>query len=140
YHRPDRRVPVFGPYKGGGRPMVNRTPHILVVDDDREIRRLLERYLAEHGFRVSAAADGRAMLRILALGRIELIVLDLMLPGEDGLGLCRRVRQTSQVPILMLTAVSAETDRIIGLELGADDYLGKPFNPRELVARIRAIL
>jgi two-component system OmpR family response regulator len=120
--------------------MANRTPHILVVDDDREIRRLLERYLAEHGFRVSTAADGRQMMRTLALGRIELIVLDLMLPGEDGLGLCRRVRQASQVPILMLTAVAAETDRIIGLELGADDYLSKPFNPRELVARIRAIL
>ena len=120
--------------------MASRTPHILVVDDDREIRKLLERYLAEHGFRVSAAQDGRAMLRHLGLGRIELIVLDLMLPGEDGLSLCRRVRQTSAVPIIMLTAAAAETDRIIGLELGADDYLAKPFNPRELVARIRAIL
>ncbi len=89
---------------------------------------------------MSVAGDGREMDRVLADARVDLIVLDLMLPGEDGLSLCRRLRASSQVPILMLTAKSEEIDRIVGLEIGADDYLGKPFNPRELLARIRAIL
>ena len=116
------------------------SPHILVVDDDREIRDLLSRFLAKHGYRVSTAADGRDMRRILGDARIDLIVLDLMLPGEDGLTLCRNLRVESGVPVIMLTAMGEETDRIIGLEMGADDYLAKPFNPRELLARIKAVL
>lgn len=116
------------------------TPHILVVEDDREISTLVARYLRANECRVSLAGDGRGMDRALANARVDLIVLDLMLPGEDGLTLCRRLRAVSTVPILMLTAKAEEIDRIIGLEIGADDYLGKPFNPRELLARIRAIL
>ncbi|MDA1099444.1 MAG: response regulator [Proteobacteria bacterium] len=119
-------------------------PHILVVDDDREIRDLLARFLRKHGFRVDSAADGREMWRLLEVGRFDLIVLDLMLPGEDGLSLCRRLRaQTvtpASPPIIMLTAIGDEMDRIIGLEMGADDYLAKPFNPRELLARMRAVM
>lgn len=116
------------------------TPHILVVEDDREISALVARYLRANDCRVTLAGDGREMDRRLADSRVDLVVLDLMLPGEDGLSLCRRIRQNSTVPILMLTAKAEEIDRIIGLEIGADDYLGKPFNPRELLARIRAIL
>ena len=116
------------------------SPHILVVDDDREIRDLLSRFLRKHNFRVTAAADGREMRKALEAGRFDLVVLDLMLPGEDGLALCRWLRTTSQMPIIMLTAVSEDTDRIIGLEMGADDYVAKPFNPRELLARIRAVM
>ena len=117
-----------------------KTPHILVVDDDREIRSLVAQLLRKHGFRVTDAADGREMMQVLENGRFDLAVLDLMLPGEDGLSLCRRVRATSSLPIIMLTAMGEETDRIVGLEMGADDYLPKPFNPRELLARIRAVL
>ena len=116
------------------------SPHILVVDDDREIRDLTGRYLRKHGFRVESAGDAKAMDRLLRDGRFDLIVLDLMLPGEDGLSICRRLRASTRIPILMLTAVAEDTDRIIGLEIGADDYLTKPFNPRELLARIRAVL
>jgi len=119
---------------------MDRSAHILVVDDDREIRNLLSKFLTKNGFRVSLAADGREMRRVLAEAKIDLIVLDLMLPGESGLTLCGQLRATTSTPIIMLTAVSEETDRIIGLEMGADDYLPKPFNPRELLARIRAIL
>ena len=115
-------------------------PHVLVVDDDREIRELLARFLFARGFRIETAADGREMFAALGAGRFDLIVLDLMLPGEDGLSLCRRVRADSDLPIIMLTAVGEDTDRIVGLEVGADDYVPKPFNPRELVARIRAVL
>jgi len=117
-------------------------PHILVVDDDREIRDLLARFLRKHGFRVDSAADGRKMWRQLDNGRFDLVVLDLMLPGEDGLSLCRRLRAQAgpATPVIMLTAIGEEMDRIIGLEMGADDYLAKPFNPRELLARIRAVL
>ncbi len=115
-------------------------PHILVVDDDREIRSLVSQFLRKHGFRVTDAADGRDMMQVLDGGRFDLVVLDLMLPGEDGLSLCRRVRAGSSLPIIMLTAMGEETDRIVGLEMGADDYLPKPFNPRELLARIRAVL
>jgi two-component system OmpR family response regulator len=114
--------------------------HILVVDDHREIRDLVSRALAREGFRVSVAADGRAMHKVLANGRIDLILLDLMLPGEDGLSLCRNLRAGFDVPIIMLTAKAEEVDRVIGLEMGADDYLPKPFGSRELVARIRAVL
>jgi len=115
-------------------------PHLLVVDDDREIRDLLSRFLRKHGFRVTAAADGRRMHEALAGGRFDLVVLDLMLPGEDGLSLCRGLRARSDLPVIMLTAMGEETDRIVGLELGADDYIAKPFNPRELLARVRAVL
>ena len=116
------------------------TPHILVVEDDREISALVARYLRANDCRVAVAADGREMDRQLADGHFDLIVLDLMLPGEDGLSICRRIRKSSRMPIVMLTAKSDELDRIVGLELGADDYLAKPFNPRELLARIRAVL
>jgi two-component system OmpR family response regulator len=114
--------------------------HILVVDDHREIRDLVSRALAKDGFRVSAAADGRAMRKVLADGRIDLILLDLMLPGEDGLSLCRTLRAESNIPIIMLTAKGDEVDRVVGLEMGADDYLAKPFGSRELIARIKAVL
>ncbi|MBI3506149.1 MAG: response regulator [Proteobacteria bacterium] len=120
--------------------MNSRTPHILVVDDDREIRRLVARFLTENGLRVTAAADGSEADTALAAGRFDLVVLDLMLPGEDGISIARRLRRTGDLPILMLTARGTETDRIVGLEIGADDYLTKPFSPRELLARIRAVL
>jgi two-component system, OmpR family, response regulator len=116
------------------------TPHILIVDDDKETCVLLSKFLTRHGYRVSAAHDGRAMLRALDAARVNLIVLDLMLPGEDGLSLCRRLRANSTVPIIMLTAMGEQADRIIGLEVGADDYLQKAADPRELLARIRAVL
>ena len=115
-------------------------PHILVVDDDREIRDLLARFLERHRFRVTGARDGREARRCWTAGHYQLVVLDLMLPGESGLDLARWMRTQSDVPIVMLTAMGEETDRIIGLELGADDYMPKPFNPRELLARIRAVL
>ena len=114
--------------------------HILVVDDDRDIRELLSEYLQKQGYRISVAGDGRAMRAAIAVAVPDLIVLDLMLPGEDGLTLCRELRSQSDVPVLMLTARGEEIDRIVGLEMGADDYLAKPFNPRELVARIKSIL
>ena len=116
------------------------SPHILIVDDHREIRDLVSRALTKEGFRVSTAADGRAMRKVLADRRIDLVLLDLMLPGEDGLSLCRGIRAESNLPIVMLTAKGDEVDRVIGLEMGADDYLPKPFGSRELIARIRAVL
>src|SRR5262245_17229021 len=119
---------------------MNPLPHLLIVDDDKEICALLSKFLAQHGCRVSIAHDGRAMMQTLKTTRISLVVLDIMLPGEDGLSLCRRLRADSGVPIVMLTAVGEDTDRIVGLEMGADDYLTKPFNPRELLARVRAVL
>ena len=119
---------------------MNAAPHILIVDDHREIRELVGACLTQEGFRVSAAADGKAMRKVLADSRIDLILLDLMLPGEDGLSLCRAIRAESTVPIIMLTAKGEEVDRVIGLEMGADDYLPKPFGSRELIARIRAVL
>ena len=115
-------------------------PHILVVDDHAEIRELLQRFLIDHGLRVSTASNGSEMKKVLADAAIDLVVLDLMMPGEDGLTLCRNLRSKSDIPVIMLTAMGEETDRIIGLEMGADDYLAKPFNPRELFARIKAIL
>ena len=114
--------------------------HILIVDDDREIRDLLGRVLARHGYRVTGAGDGKEMRRALAEWSIDLVILDLMLPGEDGLSLCRNLRARSQIPVIMLTMMGEETDRILGLEMGADDYIPKPFNPRELVARMKAVL
>jgi two-component system, OmpR family, response regulator len=116
------------------------SPHILVVEDDKQISRLVARYLRANQCRVTLASDGREMAHKLGASRIDLIVLDLMLPGEDGLSLCRRLRSDSRVPIIMLTAKGDEIDRVIGLEMGADDYLAKPFSPRELLARIRAVL
>lgn len=116
------------------------TAHILVVDDDREIRDLTARFLRKHGFRVDDAANAKEMDAQLADGSFDLIVLDLMMPGEDGLSICRRLRADTAIPIIMLTALGEETDRIVGLEMGADDYLPKPFNPRELLARIKAVL
>ncbi|MCD9502646.1 two-component system response regulator OmpR [Photobacterium phosphoreum] len=114
---------------------------ILVVDDDMRLRALLERYLSEQGFQVRSVANGEQMDRLLARETFHLMVLDLMLPGEDGLSICRRLRNANNMlPILMLTAKGDEVDRIVGLEVGADDYLPKPFNPRELLARIRAVL
>jgi two-component system OmpR family response regulator len=115
-------------------------PHILVVDDDREIRELLAGFLERQGFRVTGVRDAREARRIWPNGHFHLIVLDLMLPGESGLDFARWLRSQSEVPIVMLTAMGEETDRILGLELGADDYMPKPFNPRELLARIRAVL
>lgn len=114
--------------------------HILVVDDDREIRELLARFLERNRLRVTAVRDAREARRVLPHANFHLVVLDLMLPGESGLELARWLRSQSDVPIIMLTAMGEETDRIIGLELGADDYLAKPFNPRELLARMRAVL
>ncbi|BEE19599.1 response regulator [Aeromonas enteropelogenes] len=114
--------------------------HILVVDDHSEIRDLLKRFLEQHGLRVSCARDGKEMKRLLEEREFDLLVLDLMMPGEDGLTLCRELRVKSNMPIIMLTAMGEETDRIIGLEMGADDYLAKPFNPRELLARIKAVM
>ena len=113
---------------------------ILFVEDDRDIRTLLADFLAREGFAVEVAEDGAAADRVLARTRPDLVILDIMLPGEDGLSICRRLRARGAVPIIMLTAKNDDVDRIVGLELGADDYLGKPFNPRELLARIRAIL
>jgi two-component system OmpR family response regulator len=114
--------------------------HILVVDDDQEIRTLLADYLERNGYRVSVLPDGRELLRVVGSRSIDLLVLDLMLPGVDGLTLCRDLRARSRLPVLILSARGEDVDRIVGLEMGADDYLAKPFHPRELLARIRAIL
>jgi len=121
---------------------MENTDHILIVDDDREIRELLATYLVKNGLRASTAANGRQMRALLEEVPVDLIVLDLMLPGEDGLVLCRELRagKWRNIPVLMLTARSEETDRIIGLEMGADDYLANPFAVRELLARIRSVL
>lgn len=113
---------------------------ILIVDDDPEIRDLLAQFLRGHDYETDTAADGFVMDAALARQEFDLVVLDVMMPGEDGLSLCRRLRQESELPVIMLTAIGDETDRIVGLEMGADDYLAKPFNPRELLARIKAVL
>lgn len=118
-----------------------RADKILIVDDDARIRDLLRRYLTQEGFEVMVAEDGKALNRLLLRETVNLIVLDLMMPGEDGLSICRRLRSSNdRTPIIMLTAKGEDVDRIVGLEVGADDYLGKPFNPRELLARIHAVL
>ncbi|MGH8283377.1 MAG: response regulator [Gammaproteobacteria bacterium] len=114
--------------------------HILVVDDDTEIRALLEEYLTRQGYRVTGVPDGPGMEQAMEDARFDLVVLDLMLPGEDGVSLCRKLRTRSSIPVIMLTARGGEGDRIAGLETGADDYLPKPFNPRELLARIKSVL
>ena len=120
--------------------MTTAPQHLLIVDDDADIRQLLGDYLRENGYRVTSAADGKGMRAVLAAGVPDLIVLDVMLPGEDGISLCRAVRARSEVPIIMLTARGDDTDRIVGLEVGADDYVPKPFNPRELLARVKSVL
>ncbi|NHO18204.1 response regulator [Acetobacter oeni] len=119
---------------------MEQTPHILVIDDDREIRDLLSKFLERNQMRVTSARDGREARRVWSQGHYHLVVLDLMLPGESGLDVARWLRSQTNIPIIMLTAMGDDTDRIIGLELGADDYVAKPFNPRELLARIRAVL
>jgi len=116
------------------------TKHILVVDDHNEIRDLLGRYLGQHGYQVSLAEGGETMRQVLARESIDLVVLDIMMPGEDGLSLCRYLRAQDGPPVIMLTAMSEEADTIVGLEMGADDYVSKPFSPRELLARIKAVL
>lgn len=118
---------------------MNETAHILLVDDDREIRDLVSRLLERHGFAVLTAKDAREMATTLSRAKPDLLILDVMLPGKDGLQICREVREESHVPILMLTAMGEEADRVVGLEMGADDYLAKPFSFQELLARLRAI-
>jgi DNA-binding response OmpR family regulator len=120
--------------------MTTPKPTILIVEDDPEIRRLVGDFLVHEGYDVETAADGKAMDVVLQRVRPDLIILDLMLPGEDGLAICRRLRTGDPIPILMLTAKSDEIDRVVGLEMGADDYLAKPFSSRELLARARAIM
>lgn len=115
-------------------------PLLLIVDDDPEICQLVGQFLEPHGFRVTTASDGAAMRRAMAGEHVDLVILDLMLPGEDGLSLCRDLRARSRIPVIFLTAAGSETDRIVGLEMGADDYLAKPFSSRELLARVRAVL
>jgi two-component system OmpR family response regulator len=119
---------------------MERQQTICLVDDDQDILELLSAYLERHGFAVSRAEDGAALMRILRQSPPDLIVLDIMLPGEDGFSICRNVRALGQVPIIFLSALHESTDRIVGLELGADDYMSKPFEPRELLARIRSVL
>jgi two-component system OmpR family response regulator len=119
---------------------MERADHVLVVDDDAEIRKLLGEYLQRNGFRVSLATDGKEMRRTIEHTRPDIVVLDVMLPGDSGLALCRDLRARSSLPVIMLTARGEEIDRIVGLEIGADDYLTKPFSPRELLARIKSIL
>jgi two-component system OmpR family response regulator len=116
------------------------TPHVLVVDDSADIREPLARYLSKKGMRVTTAAGGQDVRRLVKGSTFDLVVLDIMMPGEDGLSLCRFLQETSDVPVILLTALVEETDRIVGLEVGADDYVTKPFSPRELLARIRAVL
>ncbi len=119
---------------------MNGTPHILVVDDHKDIRDLLARYLDQNGLRVTTAADAAAARRTLKSAAIDLVVLDIMMPGEDGLSLCRYLQESTATPVILLTAMAEDTDRVVGLEIGADDYVAKPFNPRELLARIKAVL
>ncbi|WP_374622155.1 response regulator transcription factor [Devosia sp.] len=120
---------------------MSTTPHVLVVDDDQEIRKLLGRYLREQGFRVSLAGTKHEFIERVTIEKLDIVVLDVLLPDGSGLDLCRYLRQRApHVPVVLVTALKEEVDRIIGLEIGADDYLGKPFNPRELVARLRAVL
>ena len=115
--------------------------HVLICDDDQELRRLLGDFLSGHGYAVAAVTDGRELQRYIRTGAaVDLVVLDIMLPGKSGIELCRDLREISNVPILMLTARGGETDRIVGLEMGADDYMSKPFSPNELLARVKALL
>lgn len=119
---------------------MNGAVRVLVVEDNREIRELVVRYLVEHGITATGVADGRAMRTALDRESVDLVVLDVMLPGEDGLTVCRKLREHSRLPVIMLTALGEYSDRVVGLEMGADDYVTKPFDPRELLARIKAVL
>jgi len=119
---------------------MGETPHLLLVDDERSIREPLAIYLGKQGFRVTQAGDAESARTRMAAYAIDLVILDIMMPGEDGLSLCRHIRETSEIPVILLTAKSEETDRIVGLEMGADDYVVKPFSPRELAARVKVIL
>jgi two-component system, OmpR family, response regulator len=119
---------------------MDSAPHIAVVDDHRDIRDLVGKYLMQHGYRISLAENAVAFRRLLERNALDLVVLDVMMPGEDGLSVCRHLRSTTDLPVILLTAMAEETDRIVGLEVGADDYVSKPFNPRELLARIKAVL
>ncbi len=116
------------------------SPHILIVDDSADIREPLAKYLGKAGMRTSTADGGTEMRRLLKTSAIDLVVLDIMMPGEDGLALCRMLRETTDLPVILLTAMAEDTDRVVGLEIGADDYVTKPFNPRELLARVKAVL
>ncbi|MCB4861135.1 response regulator [Sphingobium sp. PNB] len=118
---------------------MSERPHLLLVDDERSIREPLAQYLGRNGFRVTAVENASEARMRLNANAIDLVILDIMMPGEDGLSLCRHIRETSEIPVILLTAKSEETDRIVGLEMGADDYVLKPFSPRELVARIKVI-
>jgi two-component system OmpR family response regulator len=120
--------------------MSNTAGHVLLVEDDAELSRMVGQVLAENGFTARAVTSAAEMEPVLARGNVDLVVLDVMLPGEDGFSICRRLRGSSAIPIIMLTALGEDTNRIVGLEIGADDYVTKPFNPRELIARIRALL
>jgi two-component system, OmpR family, response regulator len=121
--------------------MPEKPTHILIVDDDHEIRELLAKFLGQYGYRVSVAENGQAMREVMAQSdKIDLLILDIMMPGDDGITLCKELRLKSNVPVIMLSAMAEESDRIVGLEIGADDYISKPFNPRELVARVKAVL
>ena len=119
---------------------MEQSPHVLVVDDHRDIRDLLARYLVKQGMRASVAESAAAARKAMQTADIDIVVLDIMMPGEDGLSLTRSIRENQDIPVILLTAMGEETDRIVGLEVGADDYLPKPFNPRELLARIKAVL
>lgn len=119
---------------------MQRNYHLLIVDDHRDIREPLAKYMKQQGYRVTVAPDASVARELLQTHRFDLVVLDIMMPGEDGLSLCRHIQATSQLPVILLTAVADEVDRIIGLELGADDYVVKPFSPRELLARIKSVL
>ena len=119
---------------------MDATPHILIVDDQRDIREPLGRYLEKHGFRASLAAGAAEARDLLKRSAVDLVILDIMMPGEDGLSLCRHLRESANMPVILLTAMAEDADRIVGLEVGADDYVVKPFNPRELLARVKAVL
>ncbi|HEV7254954.1 MAG TPA: response regulator [Mesorhizobium sp.] len=119
---------------------MDATPHILVIDDQRDIREPLGRYLEKQGLRVSLAAGAAEARELMRRQAIDLVILDVMMPGEDGLSLCRHLRESANMPVILLTAMAEDADRIVGLEVGADDYVVKPFNPRELLARVKAVL
>jgi two-component system, OmpR family, response regulator len=136
-----RRIAMpTGHSKNRPKALTNTEAHIVIVDDDAQIRQLAAKLLREHGYRVSMARDGHEMWQVISASAADLVILDIMLPGGSGLDLCRDLRARSDVPVIMLTALGSDTDRIVGLEIGADDYLAKPFNPRELLARINAVI
>lgn len=137
---PPARPPFTESAKMSDADTMTDIPHLLLVDDERSIREPLAQYLTKQGFRVTQVGEAEAARARLAAYAIDLVILDIMMPGEDGLSLCRHIRETSETPVILLTARSEETDRIVGLEMGADDYVVKPFSPRELAARIKVVL